>query len=64
MQKMLKEKSHDLKKVKLPFCCTVSYSKPILLAKREETLMVSASTCGEMASARQFVTPQTDTVKL
>jgi hypothetical protein len=41
------------------YCGLLSYSKPILSAEREETLMVSASTCGEMANTRRFVTPQT-----
>ena len=43
------------------YCGLFSYSKPILSAEREETLMVSAATCGEMARTRTFITPQTRT---
>ena len=35
-----------------------SYSKPILSAEQEQTVVITAQSCSEMASTRQFVRPQ------
>ena len=43
---------------KMYYCRLWSYSKPILSAEQEQTLVVTAQSCVEMAHSRQFVTPQ------
>ena len=40
------------------YCGMFSYSKPILSAEQEQTLVITAQSCTEMAHTRQFVTPQ------
>ena len=40
------------------YCGLWSYSKPILSAEQEQTLVITAQSCAEMARSRQFVTPQ------
>ena len=40
------------------YCGMFSYSKPILSAEQEQTLLITAQSCAEMAHSRQFVTPQ------
>ena len=44
---------------KLYYCGLFSYSKPILLAEEEETLVISTQDCRNMANTKIFVTPQT-----
>ena len=43
---------------KLYYCGMFSYSKPILSAEQEQTLVITAQSCAEMARTRQFITPQ------
>ena len=43
---------------KLYYCGMFSYSKPILSAEQEQTLVITAQSCAEMARIRQFITPQ------
>ena len=40
------------------YCGMFSYSKPILSAEQEQTLVITAQFCAEMACTRHFVTPQ------
>ena len=40
------------------YCGMFSYSKPILSAEQEQTLVITAQSCAKMAHTRQFVTPQ------
>ena len=40
------------------YCGMFLYSKPILSAEQEQTLVITAQSCAEMARTRQFVTPQ------
>ena len=40
------------------YCGLFSYSKPILSAEQEQTLVITAQSCAKMAHTRQFVTPQ------
>ena len=42
----------------LYYCGLFSYAKPILSAEQEQTLVITAQSCAEMARTRQFVTPQ------
>ncbi len=43
---------------KMYFCGMFSYSKPIMSAEQEQSLVITAQSCAEMARTRQFVTPQ------
>jgi len=43
---------------KLYYCGVFSYSKPIMSAEQEQTLVITAQSCAEMARTRQFITPQ------
>ena len=47
-------KSHK----KYYYCGMFSYSKPIMSAEREETLVISTQDCRTMANTKVFVTPQ------
>ena len=40
------------------YCGMFSYYKPILSAEQEQTSVITAQSCAEMASTHQFVTPQ------
>ena len=40
------------------YCGISSYSKPILSAEQEQTLVITAQTCAKMARTCQFLTPQ------
>ena len=43
---------------KLYYCGMFSYSKPILSAEREVSVVISAPSCSEMANNKIFITPQ------
>ena len=43
---------------KLYYCGMFSYSKPILSAERETSVVISAHSCSEMAHSKTFITPQ------
>ena len=43
---------------KLYYCGMFSYSKPILSAEREVSVVISAPSCSEMANSKVFITPQ------
>ena len=40
------------------YCSVWSYSKPILSAEQEQTLVITAQSCAKMARSRQIVIPQ------
>ena len=40
------------------YCGFFSYSKPILSAEREQSVVISAQSCSEMATRKVFITPQ------
>ena len=40
------------------YCGMFSYSKPILSAEREQSVVISAQSCSEMANQKVFITPQ------
>ena len=43
---------------KLYYCGMFSYSKPILSAEKETSVVISAQSCSEMANSKIFITPQ------
>ena len=43
---------------KMYYCGMFLYAKPILSAEQEQTLVITAQSCAEMAHIRQFVTSQ------
>jgi len=47
---------------KLYYCGLFSYSKPILSAEHEQTIVVSAQSCAEMARTKSFVRCMTESV--
>ena len=43
---------------KMYYCWMWSYSKPILSEEQEQTMVITAQSCAEMACTHQFITPQ------